>query len=385
MKRKGIAAAILAAAMILSGCSERGEGASVIPTVSVDAPVQTPSNVSATSPVSTSSKGGAPTVIAPSFNDTSLDEPAGSSPGGSLSTPPEIVTPTYPTNYATKTIKEDTFIESGDVWYVNSGEVLEFDADITVEAGAKIVVNDGCELLVARTVKLDGALELLGDGKLTMLYDDSLIDGSGEVVVEESFNQIDCGNGTITARIQPPERKVINGATYVGGIVIANKAITLPPEFGSHLSPDTVEPEVYEALNKMNKDSAHQYVIVSGFRDYWSQKWIFQKYCDRDGYDEAVTYSAKEGHSEHQTGYTMDLDSLYESYGDTPEGKWLAENCWKYGFIIRYPKGKEDITGYTYEPWHVRWIGRSTAKLVYDSGLTLEEFLNVEGGWNIID
>ena len=81
----------------------------------------------------------------------------------------------------------------------------------------------------------------------------------------------------------------------------------------------------------------------------------------------------------------MDLDAFEESYGETPEGIWLAENCWRYGFIIRYPKGKEEITGYTYEPWHVRYLGKSTAKLVYDSGLTLEEFLNVEGGTTVID
>lgn len=383
MKIKGFVAALLAATMILSSCSERGEGVSVIPTVSVDAPVQTPSNVSATSPSSASSMGGAPTVIAPSFGNTSSDVPASSSSDNKIVEPP-VDTSTLPTNYVTKTVKEDLYIESGCVMYVDSGEAMIFDADVTVEAGGAIVVNEGGELWVARTVKLKGTLELRGDGKLVMLGD-SLIDGSGDVVVGRNFNQIECGMGTIKALIVPPERRIINGATYVGGIVIANKAITLPPEFGSHLSTDEVEPEVYEALNKMNKDSAHQYVNVSGYRDYWSQKWIFQKYCDRDGYDAAVTYSAKEGHSEHQTGYTMDLDSLDESYGDTPEGKWLAANCWKYGFIIRYPKGKEEITGYTYEPWHVRWIGRSTAKLVYDSGLTLEEFLNVEGGWEIID
>lgn len=382
MKRKAIAAAILAAAMILSGCSEGG-GES-LNSVSVCSAAAFPSSSAepANSPASTSTRSGAPTVVAPSFNDTSSDVPANSSPTEPVSTPPEIITPI---GYDEKVIDKETYIGSGEVLRVECGEMLVLDADVTVEAGGAIVVNEGGLLLVAWTVKLDGDLVLYGDGKLTMLDDDSLIDGSGTIIVGTDFYQIDCGYGTIKAHIQPPERVVRNGATYVGGIVIANKAITLPPEFGSHLSYDSVEPEVYEALNKMNKDSVHQYRIVSGYRDYWSQKAIFERYCDRDGYEEAATYSAKEGHSEHQTGYTMDLDSLYESYGDTPEGKWLAKNCWKYGFIIRYPKGKEDITGYTYEPWHVRWIGSSTAKLVYDSGLTLEEFLNVEGGWEIID
>lgn len=376
MKGKGIAAAILAAAMILSGCSERSELS--INNVSVNSAATIPSSPSAPAniPASTSMHTGAPTVIAPSFTDTSSND---------STVEPPVVTSTYPTNLVVNTIKEDYFVQGGEVIYVTGGEVLEFAAEITVESGARIVVNEGGELWVHRTVKLEGDLELRGDGKLVMLDEDSLIDGSGDVVVGENFNQIDCGNGTIKAHIVPPEREIINGATYVGGIVIANKAITLPPEFGSHLAYDSAEPEVWEALEKMNKDAGHRYVVVSGYRDYWSQQYIFQRYCDRDGYEEAVTYSAKQGHSEHQTGYTMDLDSLYESYGQTPEGKWLAENCWKYGFIIRYPKGKEDITGYTYEPWHVRWVGRSNAKMIYDSGLTLDEFLNVEGGREIID
>lgn len=379
MKRKGIAAAVLAAAMILSGCSERGEGDSVIPTVSVDAPVQTPSNVSAASPASTSSKGGAPTVIAPSFSDTSSDVPSVSSPEVSS---PEVIMPSYNDR---NVIDHDITVEYGSAMRVESGEILELAADVTVYPRASIIVCDGAELWVHRTIKLEGDIELQGSGKLVMVYEDSLIDGTGDVIVGNDFSQIDCGAGTIKAHIVPPEREIINGATYVGGIVIANKAITLPPEFGSHLAYDSAEPEVCDALEKMNMEAGHRYVVVSGYRDYWSQQAIFQRYVDRDGYEEAVTYSAKQGHSEHQTGYTMDLDSLYESYGDTPEGIWLAENCWKYGFIIRYPKGKEDITGYTYEPWHVRWVGTSAAKLIYDNGLTLEEFLNVEGGWEIVD
>lgn len=376
MKRKAIAAVLLAAA-ILSGCSERNESAPN--NVAVNSAVTIPSNSNAAepaapAPASSSSHTGAPSVIAPSFTDTSSDEPSVS--------PPEVITPAYNDR---NVIDHDITVEYGSAMLVESGEVLELAADVTVQPSASIIVCDGAELWVHRNIKLEGDIELQGSGKLVMVYEDSLIVGSGNVIVGNDFSQIDCGCATIEAHIVPPEPVVKNGATYVGGIVIANKAITLPPEFGSHLAYDSAEPEVREALQKMNADSPYYYTVVSGYRDYWSQQAIFQRYCDRDGYEEAVTYSAKQGHSEHQTGYTMDLDSLYESYADTPEGKWLAANCWKYGFIIRYPKGKEDITGYTYEPWHVRWIGTSTAKLVYDSGLTLEEFLNVEGGWTIID
>lgn len=379
MKRKGIAAAFLAAAIILSGCSENAEDS--LNSVAVNSAVTLPGNSqpAAPAPVSSSTHTGAPTVIAPSFTDTS-DEPSVSSP--EVTEPPEPITPSYGDR---NVIDHDITVEYGSAMRVECGEVLELDADVTVESGASIVVCDGAELWVGRNINLDGDIKLQGSGKLVMVYEDSYIGGSGDINVENDFDQIDCGNGTIKAHIVPPAPVVKNGATYVGGIVIANKAITLPPEFGSHLAYDSAEPEVWDALEKMNMEAGHRYVVVSGYRDYWSQQAIFQRYVDRDGYEEAVTYSAKQGHSEHQTGYTMDLDSLDESYGQTPEGKWLAENCWKYGFIIRYPKGKEDITGYTYEPWHVRWVGTSTAKMIYDSGLCLEEFFNVEGGRTIID
>ena len=74
----------------------------------------------------------------------------------------------------------------------------------------------------------------------------------------------------------------------------------------------------------------------------------------------------------------MDLNSLKFAFADTKEGKWLAENCWKYGFIIRYPEDKEDVTGYKYEPWHIRYLGKETAKKVYESGLCLEEYLGID-------
>ena len=74
----------------------------------------------------------------------------------------------------------------------------------------------------------------------------------------------------------------------------------------------------------------------------------------------------------------MDINNASSSFNGTPQAKWIAANCWKYGFIIRYPEGKENITGYMYESWHVRYLGKQLAKEVYDSGLTLEEFLCID-------
>ena len=86
--------------------------------------------------------------------------------------------------------------------------------------------------------------------------------------------------------------------------------------------------------------------IVSGYRSYSTQESIYWRYVDRRGMEKADTFSARPGHSEHQTGLAMDLNSLDDNFGDTPEGMWLAEHCHEYGFIIRYPKNKQSITGY---------------------------------------
>lgn len=123
----------------------------------------------------------------------------------------------------------------------------------------------------------------------------------------------------------------------------------------------------------------------SGYRSYQTQVQLFQGYADKHGEEAANRYSARPGQSEHQTGLVMDVTSesvnyqLTESFGETEEGKWLSEHAHEFGFIIRYPEGAEDITGYIYEPWHIRYLGVDMATKVYESGLTYEEYLEEEG------
>ncbi|MBF7096377.1 M15 family metallopeptidase [Alkalibacter sp. M17DMB] len=118
----------------------------------------------------------------------------------------------------------------------------------------------------------------------------------------------------------------------------------------------------------------------SGYRSYSTQKSLFNNSVARNGLEHAKKYSAPPGHSEHQTGLAMDITSesvnnqLYDSFGATPEGIWVAENAHLFGFIIRYPEGKEDITGYEYEPWHLRYLGIELATDIYKTGLTMEEY-----------
>lgn len=121
---------------------------------------------------------------------------------------------------------------------------------------------------------------------------------------------------------------------------------------------------------------------VSGYRSYERQETIFIGNALRDGFKRANTYSAIPGQSEHQTGLAMDLSSstvnfrLVTSFGETSEGIWLRENCHLYGFIIRFPKDKTDITGYQYEPWHIRYVGVEDATAIMLNNLTLEEYLH---------
>ena len=114
--------------------------------------------------------------------------------------------------------------------------------------------------------------------------------------------------------------------------------------------------------------------LVSGYRSYETQEKLYNKYVKKDGEKKANTYSAKPGESEHQTGLAFDIGSVDRSFANTIEAKWLAENAYLYGFIIRYPKDKEEITGYNYEPWHLRYVGQELAKYLKKNNLTLEEY-----------
>lgn len=171
--------------------------------------------------------------------------------------------------------------------------------------------------------------------------------------------------------------EVRSGITYVNGILIANKTYGLPSAY----APGGITAETQAAFNAMKSDAAKaglNLFICSGYRSYSYQSQLYNSYVSRDGKEKADTYSARPGHSEHQTGLAMDINNASDSFIGTPEAKWIADNCWKYGFILRYPQNKQDITGYKYEPWHVRYLGKDLAKEVNDSGLTLEEFLCID-------
>ncbi len=183
-----------------------------------------------------------------------------------------------------------------------------------------------------------------------------------------------------------PEKKieVIDGITYVNGILIANKSYSLPSSY----NPGGLTDETYSAFEELSYaasvDGLDIY-ISSGFRSYETQDEIYNNYVYWNGQEVADTFSARPGYSEHQTGLAIDVNTIDDSFAGTPEAIWLEENCTDYGFIIRYPQGKQDITGYQYEPWHIRYVGKEVAEALRDASisagdptLTLEEYLGID-------
>ena len=151
--------------------------------------------------------------------------------------------------------------------------------------------------------------------------------------------------------------------------------------WGSYGSQKTRQ-EVYDAYLKMHEaanSEADIYLMVnSSYRPYKDQLRVYNNYKTNHGEAYADGIAARPGFSEHQTGLALDIFSIKNpaqaTFKDSDAYKWLKENSYKYGFILRYPDGKENITGYKFESWHYRYVGVDLAKKVYDSGLTFDEY-----------
>ena len=183
-----------------------------------------------------------------------------------------------------------------------------------------------------------------------------------------------------------------DGLKIIDGILIVNKSYPLPKDYvptntykdatGLNYCSECINVDAYEEYKLMKADMASLGLniwIQSGYRSYNLQESLYNKYVNRDGKLAADTYSARPGYSEHQTGLAFDLNSISDDFQYTSEGKWVNENAWRYGFILRYPKSKESITGYKYESWHLRYVGKDLASKLYNNGdwITLEEHFNL--------
>ncbi len=179
-------------------------------------------------------------------------------------------------------------------------------------------------------------------------------------------------------------------------LVLINEEHPLDTEYAPELAQIRegafVDARIEEETKQMLKDAGEEGLdmyIVSAYRDYETQRevfnttmvdWISQGYSPLEAYEETKKSVAVPGTSEHASGLALDITSaqygeLDEKQAETEEAKWLAQNCWKYGFILRYPPEKSDITKIIFEPWHYRYIGKEAAKEVMEKNLTLEEYL----------
>lgn len=186
----------------------------------------------------------------------------------------------------------------------------------------------------------------------------------------------------------------INGITYIDGYLIANKTYKLPSsyipidthedasEYIHNQCNECINNTAYKAWIDMKNDALKDGIdlfILSGYRSYTVQTDLYQYYVDRDGSDKADRTSARPGSSEHQTSYAFDINMSSYGFNNSKEAKWLNDNAYKYGYILRYPENKEELTGYDYESWHYRYVGSNLAKTLYNNGnwITLEEYFGI--------
>jgi len=321
-----------------------------------------------------------------------------------------------------KLLNEDEFLDTSKVGkrkinvnVVNNyekEETISFEINVVdnikpvIECEDKIIIGIGDEVDLLSNVtasdNYDKDLEVVVEGKYDVnvvgKYNLSYVvkDSSGNeskndfVLVVEKPKYKRMANKTITTN-NGYTLKIIDGVAYVDGILIANKTYYLPENYVpkdpyanlSYSCINCLEKDVMNAYQEMNVEAKAlglKLMLSSGYRSYANQRDLYNNYVARDGVVAADTYSARAGHSEHQTGLAFDLNSVSSAFANTNEGKWIADNCYRFGFIIRYPKGKESITGYMYEPWHLRYVGKELSKKLYNNGdwLTLEEYFGID-------
>lgn len=238
----------------------------------------------------------------------------------------------------------------------------------------------------------------MNDLSVTGIYDDAT-KLSLESMTEEG-KTIEIGAGL------PPlaEPAITNAGTKIMEnpydlLAIVNKENALPKDYTPNdlTVPDVLFPftedlpkkqlrapaaRALEDLFAVAEEAGHQLFAQSGFRSYKRQVSLFTAYSKEHGEEAANIFSARPGESEHQSGLSIDITSanvghqLVTAFGETPEGEWVANHADEFGFIIRYPEGKEDITQYQFEPWHLRYVGDKAAKEIKEADMTLEEYFD---------
>jgi len=275
-----------------------------------------------------------------------------------------------------------------------SGEKIEFKVEALLDDDTKIDITSEMNFRSdTDKIKFEGNKALVGEETITGQEHVVIAEYTGEEDVNihlyatiEIFNSLE---DTIDENdvITNPEAydMVVNkqrnlNADYVPEDLVDLEVETcLPnPEINQ------LRKEASDAITKMFKTAAEEegleLVARSGYRSYNTQDSLYNSIVNNHGQDYADKYSAYPGQSEHQSGLALDITAasvnyqLEDIFGETEEGKWTKDNAHRFGFIIRYPEGKEDITGYLYEPWHLRYVGKNLAAKIYREDTTLEEY-----------
>jgi LAS superfamily LD-carboxypeptidase LdcB len=211
------------------------------------------------------------------------------------------------------------------------------------------------------------------DVKVDYLKDTTYTDKDGKVVVKNTDDILVLVN---KERNLPSDYKPED-------LVVPNVRFSFDEKIEKRHMREEAAKALEELFNHAEEDGIMLYA-VSGYRSYKTQNMLFDNKVKKVGIEEANKLVAVPGQSEHQTGLAIDVSckeanfSLEENFGQTLEGKWLKNNAHKFGFIIRYPKEYVSITGYSYEPWHIRYVGKEAATEIFEKDITLEEFLGAK-------
>lgn len=268
---------------------------------------------------------------------------------------------------------------------VEDSPKITFKEIITTQVGEKIDLLQGVKVTSSNGETIDASVEgnydFNKEGEYHLYYVAKSANGN---ITKEPFtlkvtkkdeNTINDKNHFTTSKGFQGE--VIDGVTYIEGTLIVNKTYSLPSTYGSGLTEETKK--AFAKLKSAALLDGFDIYIASGFRSYERQVTLYNNYVARDGKSAADTYSARPGYSEHQSGLTFDVNEVSDKFHGTPEANWLSDNCYKYGFILRFPNGKEQETGYKYESWHFRYVGEELAEKLYNNGdwLTLEGYFGI--------
>ncbi len=280
-----------------------------------------------------------------------------------------------------KLIVKDT--KSPEINGVKDIEVLAFTTK--PDLLSEITADDNSKEEIKVELKGEYNIEIPGEYNLSYVAKDS----SGNEIIKE-FKVIVKENENVKISKTSKGNTIKNyyGITYIDDVIVVNKTYSLPSNFAPNNLVTIngyikVVDYVKNSFNELKSDASSIGLNIyasSGYRSYSDQKYIYNNYVKMDGQEKADTYSARAGYSEHQTGLAIDVNTIDMTFDNTEESIWLKENCYRYGFIIRYPKNKDSITGYMYEPWHIRYVGKELAKKLYNDGqwITLEEYYGIE-------